>query len=105
MKTWEVVTHEEPGLSRAHGPFQARLIVRAGAPTPKDGLVSFAPGVAYRAPCIVIGQTSGDRKTGQGSQLQGIAAKDARALAALLIEAADHLDSLPQTEDLQESKE
>lgn len=101
MKAWEVVTHEEPGLSRAHGPFRSVLVVRAGTPTPQDGLVSFSPGVPYRGPCIVIAQSSGDRKTAQGSQLQGISAKSARALAAALVAAADFLEG----EDLQESKE
>lgn len=94
MKRFEVLTFEEPGIV---GPYRARLVALAGIPgaDPREGIVSLGPGVERGMAVVVISQTAGDDRTGQGSQLQAILPKHARAFAEALLAAAEAAEPTP----------
>lgn len=73
--------------------FIASMVVLAGVPEKSDGLLPLAPGVDRGAPVVSIAQRNSDGRTGTSVVLGCIRPSDARALAAVLIEAADYAES------------
>jgi len=89
VRKFQHIMTETP--SELYGTFRSKLTILAGVPERGD-IVSLAYGVSRGVPVIVLGQYTGDERTSHGSQFQGISPKDARALAAMLLEAAEDAD-------------